>query len=98
MKRYFLVGTALVTALLALTAFVASGPQAPAATVEVGSAVGGVNQIGRVGVLERLFSTGEGTNTDPITPKSITLVAGNAVVTGVPGQPTFAPVILRNAP
>jgi hypothetical protein len=55
-------------------------------------------QIGRVGILERLFSTGEGTNTDPITPKSITLVAGNAIVTGLPGQPNFMPIIVRNAP
>ena len=55
-------------------------------------------QIGRVGVLERLFSTGEGTNIDPLTPKSITLVAGNAVVTGLPGQQSFMPLIVRNAP
>ena len=55
-------------------------------------------QIGRVGVLERLFSTGEGTNIDPLTPKSVTLVAGNAVVTGIPGQQGFMPLILRNAP
>jgi hypothetical protein len=245
MKRYFLVGAALVIALLALTAFVVSGQQAPAATIEVGSAVGGANaveyigridqdgsnfvsygylthisgltdtllfsgtipfvnesnahftfyttatltarnvitgafngitssvfmidaigttvyyynatpsaafanpdsfkagvpvmtatvrsqnilnvqapargvgtnfaeftqtgvspftlngqpyQIGRVGILERLFSTGEGTNTDPITPKSFTLVAGNAVVTGVPGQQGFLPLVMHNAP
>ena len=55
-------------------------------------------QIGRVGILERLFSTGEGANTDPITPKSVTLVAGNAVVTGVPGQQNFMPLVLRTAP
>jgi hypothetical protein len=55
-------------------------------------------QIGRVGVLERLFSTGEGTRTDPIAPKSFTVVAGNAVVTGLPGQQSFMPLIVRNAP
>ena len=55
-------------------------------------------QIGRVGVLERLLSTGEGTRTDPIAPKSFTVVAGNAVVTGVPGQQSFMPIVLRNAP
>ncbi len=55
-------------------------------------------QIGRVGVLERLFSTGEGTNFDPLTPKSIILVAGNAVVTGVPGQQSFMPLVERNGP
>jgi len=55
-------------------------------------------QIGRVGLLERLFSTGEGTNIDPLTPKSITLVAGNAVVTGVPGQQGFLPLVMRNSP
>jgi hypothetical protein len=241
MKRYFLVGATLVIALLTLTAFVTSGQQAPAATIEVGSAVGGVNaveyvgrvdqdgsnfvsygylthisgltdtllfsgtfpfvsevdahftfyttatltsryiltsttsaifvidsigtsvyyynptpgatftnpvsfaagipivtatvrsqnvlnvqapnlgvgtnfaeftqtgaspftlngqayQLGRIGVLERIFSTGEGTRTDPITPKSFTLVAGNAVVTGLPGQQGFLPLIVRNAP
>lgn len=55
-------------------------------------------QIGQVGLLERQFGTGEGTNTDPITPKSFTLLAGNAVVTGVPGQQGFLPLVLRNAP
>ena len=55
-------------------------------------------QLGRVGVMERLFSTGEGINTDPLTPKSFTVLAGNAVVTGLPGQQNFMPLIVRNAP
>jgi hypothetical protein len=59
---------------------------------------GVIYQLGRAGVMERLFSTGEGINTDPLTPKSFTVLAGNAVVTGVPGQQNFAPLIMRNAP
>ncbi len=55
-------------------------------------------QLGRVGLLERLFSTGEGTRTDPVTPKSFTVLAGNAVVTGVPGQQGFMPLVIRNGP
>jgi hypothetical protein len=55
-------------------------------------------QLGRVGILKRLFYTGENKRTDPITPKSFTVMVGNAVVTGVPGQVGFIPLILRNAP
>jgi hypothetical protein len=50
-------------------------------------------QLGRVGLLERTFSTGEGTRTDPITPQSFLVVSGNAVVTG---QSTFMPIVARN--
>lgn len=53
-------------------------------------------QIGRVGLIERTFSTGEGTRTDPITPKSFTVLSGNAVVTGLPGQATFVPLVMHN--
>ena len=59
---------------------------------------GVIYQLGQAGVMERLFSTGEGINTDPLTPKSFTVLSGNAVVTGVPGQQNFAPLIMRNAP
>lgn len=59
---------------------------------------GVIYQLGQVGLMERLFSTGEGINTDPAIPKSFTVLSGNAVVTGVPGQSTFAPLIMRNAP
>jgi len=55
-------------------------------------------QIGRVGLMERTFSTGEGTNIDPLTPKSITILSGNAVVTGLPGAQSFMPIIIRNSP
>lgn len=55
-------------------------------------------QIGRVGLMERTFSTGEGTRIDPITPKSFTVLSGNAVVTGLPGQQSFMPIIIRNGP
>ena len=57
-------------------------------------------QLGRVGLLERMFSTGEGIRTDanPATTKSTTVVAGNAVVTGVPGQQGFLPLVVKNAP
>jgi hypothetical protein len=55
-------------------------------------------QLGQVGLMERLFSTGEGINTDPLTPKSFTVLSGNAIVTGVPGQQNFMPLVLRNAP
>ncbi len=55
-------------------------------------------QLGSVGILKRLFYTGENTRTDPVTPKSFTVMAGNAVVTGVPGQQNFMPLVLRNAP
>jgi hypothetical protein len=55
-------------------------------------------QIGRVGLMERTFSTGEGTRTDPITPKSITILSGNAIVTGLPGQQSFMPIIIHNGP
>ena len=57
-------------------------------------------QLGRVGLLERMFSTGQAIRTDanPLTTKSTTLAAGNAVVTGIPGQQGFMPLIVRNAP
>ena len=55
-------------------------------------------QIGRVGLMERTFSTGEGTRTDAITPKSFIVLSGNAVVTGLPGTQTFMPIIIRNGP
>jgi hypothetical protein len=48
--------------------------------------------------MERLFATGEGINTDPLTPKSFTVLGGNAVVTGLPGQQSFMPIIVRDAP
>jgi hypothetical protein len=52
-------------------------------------------QLGRVGIQERIFTTGEGTRTDPITPKSFVVQAGNAFVTGLPTQQTFTPFIAR---
>ena len=57
-------------------------------------------QLGRVFLMERLFSTGEGIRTDsnPATTKSFTVVAGNAVVTGIPGQQGFMPLIVHDGP
>ena len=39
-----------------------------------------------------------GTRTNPGIPQSFTVMAGNAVVTGVPGQQNFMPLVLRNPP
>jgi len=50
-------------------------------------------QFGEVGLLERGFYTGEGTRTDSVTPKSFVIGSGNTVVTGLPGQAIFMPVI-----
>jgi hypothetical protein len=55
-------------------------------------------QIGRVGLMERTFSTGEGTRTNAVIPQSLTILSGNAVVTGLPGQQSFMPIIMRNSP
>jgi hypothetical protein len=55
-------------------------------------------QIGRVGLMERTFSTGEGTRTNAVIPQSFTVLSGNAVVTGLPGQQSFMPIIIRNGP
>lgn len=55
-------------------------------------------QIGRVGLMERTFSTGEGTRTNAVIPQSLTILSGNAVVTGLPGQQSFMPIIIRNGP
>ena len=55
-------------------------------------------ELGRVGLMERLFSTGEGTRTNAVIPQSFTVLSGNAVVTGLPGQQSFMPIIIRNSP
>jgi hypothetical protein len=55
-------------------------------------------QIGRLGLMERTFSTGEGTRTNAIIPQSFTVLSGNAVVTGLPGVQSFMPIIIRNGP
>jgi hypothetical protein len=55
-------------------------------------------QIGRVGLMERTFSTGEGTRTNAVIPQSFTILSGNAVVTGLPGQQSFMPIIIRTSP
>ena len=55
-------------------------------------------QIGRVGLMERTFSTGEGTRTNAVIPQSFTVLSGNAVVTGLPGMQSFMPIIIRNGP
>jgi hypothetical protein len=55
-------------------------------------------QLGRVGLMERLFSTGEGTRTNAVIPQSFTVLSGNAIVTGLPGQQSFMPIIIRNSP
>jgi hypothetical protein len=54
--------------------------------------------IGRDGLMERLTTTGEGTRLNPFIPTSVTVLSGNAVVSGLPGQQLFAPIIVRNAP
>lgn len=56
---------------------------------------GQVYQLGQVGLRERIWATGDATRTDPITPKSFTFLAGNAVVTGLPGQESFMPIFVR---
>jgi hypothetical protein len=48
--------------------------------------------------MERTFSTGEGTRTNAVIPQSLTILSGNAVVTGLPGQQSFLPIIMRNSP
>jgi hypothetical protein len=54
--------------------------------------------LGREGLMLRATTIGEGTRTDPITPKSFVVLSGNAVVTGLPGQQLFAPIVIRDAP
>jgi hypothetical protein len=55
-------------------------------------------RLGRVGLLERSSTTGEGTRTSLIGPQSFVVLAGNSIVTGVPGQAAYMPYITRNAP
>jgi hypothetical protein len=52
-------------------------------------------RVGRVGMVQRIVTTGEGTRTDPVTPKSFVVQAGNTVITVLPGAQTFLPVISR---
>ena len=52
--------------------------------------------LGRPGLLVREFFTGEGTRTDPITPKSFTVGAGNTVAVGQRGP--YMPLILSEHP
>jgi hypothetical protein len=53
-------------------------------------------QIGQVGLMERIFSTGEGTRTNAVIPQSFTVLSGNAIVTGLPGQQSFLPIVIRD--
>jgi hypothetical protein len=52
-------------------------------------------QLGRVGMLQRVSTTGEGTRTDPVTPKSFVVQAGYTVLTALPGSQSFVPLIFR---
>jgi hypothetical protein len=53
-------------------------------------------QLGSVGVMERTWATGEGTRTNAVIPQSFIVLSGNAVVTGVPGQASFLPLVIHN--
>jgi hypothetical protein len=56
--------------------------------------IGGVtNQLGYVGLVARISTTGEGTRTDPIAPASFTNLAGSAVVTSP--RTVALPVVAR---
>lgn len=57
---------------------------------------GSTYQLGRVGLMERLFSTGEGVRTNAVIPQSFTVLSGNAIVTGLPGQQLFLPLVIRD--
>ena len=59
---------------------------------------GQMYQLGHMFLMERFFSTGEGIRTNPVTPTSFTVVAGNAVVTGIPGQQSFMPLVMHDTP
>ncbi len=55
-------------------------------------------RLGRVGLQERSSTTGEGTRTSLIGPQSFVVLAGNSIVTGLPGQLSYMPYVSRNAP
>ncbi len=61
--------------------------------------IGGTTyRLGRVGLQERSSTTGEGIRPNPNILQSFVLYAGNTMVTGVPGQASFMPIIFRQSP
>jgi hypothetical protein len=54
--------------------------------------------LGRQDLMLRTTTIGEGTRTDPLTPKAFIILSGNSVVSGLPAQQLYVPLALRNAP
>jgi hypothetical protein len=54
--------------------------------------------MGRVGLTGRSYSTGEGTRTNPVLPASFVVMSGYQLVTGIPGQVLFVPIVRQNMP
>ncbi len=55
-------------------------------------------RLGHVGLQERSSTTGQGIRTNALIPQSFVVLAGNSIVTGLPGQLSYMPYVSRDAP